>query len=98
MVGASANAEVAGEIDPADGAGGIEQKLGRACDVVTVDAGAFVKEIVAADHLGIGIGQKRIGVAGFAAEILGLTGRIDANSDGPDTELFQIRETFLNTP
>ena len=96
--GASANAEVTGEIDPADGAGGIEQKLGRAGDVVTVDAGALVKEIVAADHLGIAVGQKRIGVAGFAAEILGLTGRIGANGYGPDTELFQIRETFLDTP
>jgi len=42
FVRAGADAEVAGEIDPADGPGGIEEELGWAGDVVTVDAGAFV--------------------------------------------------------
>jgi len=98
LVGAGADAEVAGEIDPANGAGGIEEELGGAGDVMAVDAGAFVKEIVAADHFGIGVGEERVGVAGFAAEILGFAGRIDADGDGPDAELFEIRETFLDTP
>jgi len=98
LVGAGADAEVAGEIDPADGAGGIEEELGWAGDVMAVDAGAFVKKIVAADHFGIRVGEERIGVTGFAAEILRLAGRIDADGDGPDAELFEIRETFLDTP
>jgi len=98
LVGAGADAEVAGEVDPADGAGGIDEELSGASDVAAVDACAFVKEIVAADHFGGGVGEERIGVAGFAAEILGLAGRIDANGDGPDAEPFQIRETFLDTP
>jgi hypothetical protein len=98
LVGAGADAEVASEIDPADGAGGIDEELGGASDVASVDAGAFVKEIVAANHFGIRIGEKRIGVAGFAAEILGLAGRIDANGDRPDAQPFEIRETLLDTP
>jgi len=98
LVGASANAEVAGEIDPADGAGGIDEELGGAGDVVAVDAGAFVQQIVAADHFSIGIGEKGVSVASFAAEVLRLAGRVDADGDGPDAELFEIRETLLNTP
>jgi hypothetical protein len=49
---------------------------------VAVDSSAFVKEIVAADHFGIGVGEERVGVAGFAAEILRFAGRIDADGDG----------------
>jgi len=88
LVGASANAEVAGEIDPADGAGGIDEELSGAGDVVAVDAGAFVHQIVAADHFSIGIGKKGVSVASFAAEVLRLAGRIDTDGDGPDAELF----------
>jgi hypothetical protein len=97
-VWAGSDAEVAGEINPADGPGGIEEELGRAGDVVAVDAGAFVKEVVAADNLGIGVGEKRVVVAGLAAEILGLARGIDTDGDGPDAELFKIGETFLDTP
>jgi len=69
-------------------AGGIDEELGGAGDVVAVDAGAFVEQIVAANHFSIGIGKKGVSVAGFAAEILGLAGRIDTDGDGPDAELF----------
>ena len=98
MVGASANAEVAGEVNPADGAGRIDEELSGAGDVVAFDAGPFVQQIVAADHFSIGIGEKGVSVASFAAEVLRLAGRIDADGDGPDAELFEIRETFLDTP
>jgi hypothetical protein len=98
LVGAGADAEVAGEIDPTDGAGGIEQELGGAGDIVAVDAGAFVQEVVSADYFGVGIGQESVGVASLTAEVLGLARRIDADGHGPDAELFKIGETFLDTP
>ena len=85
MVGTGADAEVARQIDPANGTGGVKEKLGGASDVVAIDAGAFVQEVVAADYFGIGVGEERIGVAGFAAEVLRLAGRINANGYGPDT-------------
>jgi hypothetical protein len=98
FVRAGADAQVASEIDPADGAGGVEEKLAGAGDIVSIDAGAFVQEIVATDYLSIGVGEERVAVAGLAAEILGFAGRIDADGHGPDAELFKIGETFLNTP
>ena len=55
---------------------------------MAVDAGAFVKQVVATDHFSIGIGKKGVSVAGFVAEVLGLAGRIDTDGDGPDAELF----------
>src|SRR6266852_6491561 len=39
LIGPGADAEVASEIDPANGAGGIEEELGWAGDVMAVDAG-----------------------------------------------------------
>jgi hypothetical protein len=65
LVWAGADAEVAGEIDPADDARGIDEEFGRACDVVTFYAGAFVKHVVAADCLRVGIGEKQVRVAGL---------------------------------
>jgi hypothetical protein len=98
LVGAGADAEVAGEIDPTDGPGGIDEELGGTGDIVPVNAGAFVKEIVAADYFGVRVGEERVGVAGLAAEILGLAGGIDADGHGLDAELLKIGETLLYTP
>jgi len=98
FVRAGADAEVAGEIDPTNGAGGIEQELGRARDIVSLDAGAFVQEVVSADYFGVGIGEESVGVAGLVAKILGFAGRIDTDGDRPNAELFKIGETFLDTP
>ena len=85
MVGAGSDAEVAGEIDPADGAGGIEQELSGASDIVAVDAGSFMQEVVPPDGFGVGVGEKRVGVVGLAAEILGLGGRVNADGDRLDS-------------
>jgi hypothetical protein len=51
---------------------------------VAFDAGAFVEHIVTPDNFRVGIREKRIGVTGFAAEILRLRGRIDADGYGLD--------------
>ena len=82
LVGTSANAKVIGEIDPTDCSGGVDQELRGARYIVAFDAGSFVEQVVAADYFGIGIGEKRVGVTGVAAEILRLGGRIDADSYG----------------
>jgi hypothetical protein len=84
LLGAGADAEVIGEVDPADCTGGVDKELRWTRYVVAVDAGSLVEEIVAADYLGIGVREKRVVVAGLAAEVLGLGTRIDANSYGLD--------------
>ena len=98
LFGPGADAQVVGEVDPADYPGGIDQELRRARDVVAVDAGSFVQQVVAADGLGIRVREKRIRIAGFAAEVLRLAGRIDADGHGPDAQFLEIREMILDTP
>jgi len=49
---------------------------------VAFDAGAFVKHIIPPDDFRVGIREKRIGVAGFAAEVLRLGGRVNTNRYG----------------
>ena len=98
LVGTGADSEVIGEIDPSDDARGIDQEFGGAGDVVAVDAGTFVEHIVAANDFRVGIGEKRIGVAGFMAEIMGLGGRIDADGDGLDTQFLELLQLLLDTP
>jgi hypothetical protein len=57
---------------------------------MAVHAGAFVKEIVAADHFGVGVGEESVRVTSFAAEILRLRGRVDADGDRLYSQFFEI--------
>jgi hypothetical protein len=84
LVGAGADAEVIREIDPADCAGGVDEELRRARYVMTVDAGSFVEEVVAADYFGIGVGEECIRVAGLAVEVLRLSGSVNTDGDRLD--------------
>ena len=85
FVGAGANAEVAGEIDPANGAGGVDEKFSGAGDVAATDAGAFVQDIVAPDDFGIGVGEERIRIPGLATQVRGFSGRVNADGDRLDS-------------
>ena len=62
------------------------------------DARALMKEIVASDYFCVGIREKRIGVTGFAAEVLRLGGRIDTDGYGLDAQLLEVLQLFLDTP
>ena len=84
MVGTGANAEVVGEIDPANCAGGVDEELSGSRYVVTANPGPLVEDIVAADCFRIEIRKKRVGVVRFAAEVLRLSWRIDADGYGLD--------------
>lgn len=98
MVGASADAEIIGEIDPADCAGGVDEELSGARYVMAVDAGSFVEEVIAADYLGTGVGQECVRVASFAAEVLRLAGSINTDGNGLDAELCELLQFLLDTP
>ena len=84
MLGTGADAEVIGEIDPADCAGGVYEELGGARYVVAVYAGSFVKEIVAADYFGLGIGEECVGVASLTAKVLRRGGSVNTYGNGLD--------------
>jgi hypothetical protein len=57
---------------------------------MTIHAGAFVKHIVMADYFGVGVGEESVRVTRFAAEVLRLRGRVDADRDGLYSQFFEI--------
>lgn len=69
LVGLGANANVLGEVDPADGARGIDQKFGWTRDIGVLGASGCVQQIVAADDFRFRIGQEREGVTGLLAKL-----------------------------
>jgi hypothetical protein len=93
-----ADAEVTGEIAPADGAGAIDEELGGAGDVVSVFARASVEDAVARDRLRVRIGEQREGVAGFLAEIARLLRRVDADRNRLDAGGAEVGEMLFDTP
>jgi len=93
-----ADAEVAGEVAPADGAGAVDEEFGGAGDVVSVLARAFVQDAVARDRFRVRIGEQREGVAGFLTQIARLLGRVDADCDRLDAGSAEVGEMLFDTP
>jgi hypothetical protein len=65
---------------------------------VSARAFSFVQEVVPPDDLGVGIGEKRKGVAGFLHEIARLFGRVDADRNRLDAGGTELGEMVFNTP
>jgi hypothetical protein len=65
---------------------------------VSARALAFVNEVVSPYRLGVGIGEKRKGVAGLLHEIERLLGRVDADRDRLDAGSAKFGEMIFNTP
>ena len=59
LVRACAHTVILGEVAPADGAGAVDQELRRAGDVRSLDAGAFVEEVVLPDDDCVAVGEDR---------------------------------------
>jgi hypothetical protein len=98
LLRAGADADVAGEIAPADGAGAVDEKLGGAGDVVAASDAIFVEDAVARDRFRVRIGEQREGVAGFFTQIARLFRRVDADRDRLDAGGAEISETLFDTP
>jgi hypothetical protein len=64
-----ADAEILGQVAPAHDAVAVDQEFGGPRDVVSAWAFSFVHKVVSPDGLGVWIGEKRKGVAGFLHEI-----------------------------
>jgi hypothetical protein len=84
LIGTGADAEVVGEIDPADRTGRVDDELGGARYVVAVYTCSFMEEVVAADYFRIGVGEECVRVASLAAEVLRLSGSVNTDGDGLD--------------
>jgi len=93
-----ADAEVAGQVHPADRACGVHQELGGAGDILVVHAGARMEHAETADYLGFGIGEEGKGVAAAVAKLLGILARINADGDHLDAARMKILQAFFKPP
>ena len=89
---------VLGEVDPANRSRRIHQKLSRPRDIVSVNSGALVQQIVTPDRLGPGIRKKRIGVTSLLREKPRFLGRVDADRNRLNAGGAEIGETLFDTP
>ena len=96
MLGTGADADIFGEVFPADGAGAVEEELGGTGDVGGFRAGSFMQEIVAANDFRVWIGEKRKGVALLGAEMFGNGGRVHTDSHGADALGGELGELVLD--
>jgi hypothetical protein len=96
LLGAGADANVLGKIFPADGAGAVEKEFGGAGDVGRIGAGGVVEKVVAANDVGVRIGEKGKSVALLLAEMRGDFGRVDADGDGANALRGELGKIVLD--
>lgn len=95
-MGAGADANVFGEVFPADGAGAVHEELGGTGDVRGFRASGVVQEVVTANDFRGGVREKGKGVTLLFAEILGNGGRVNANGYRADALCGELGELFLD--
>ena len=98
LTGAGAHPEILGQIHPAHGAGSIEQKFGRPGDVLPIDSGAAMEQVVTTDRFASWIGKKRERVASFATEVAGDFGSIHADGHGANPSGLDEFQILFDTP
>lgn len=98
MFGTGAHPVVVGQVYPADGARRIQQELGRTRHVATVDAGAGVKQIVAANSFRIRIRKNGEGVTGLLTQITRFFRSVYADRNRANPRLLKLVQTLLNAP
>ena len=98
MQGAGTDANILGEIYPADLSGCVDQKLGGARDIGAVNAGVGMDEVPLADDVVFSIGENRESVARGLAEMLGLLRRVNANGDDANLARVEIGKVLFETP
>jgi hypothetical protein len=98
LLGAGADANILGEIHPADISGGVDQKFGGARDIGAVDAGVGMDEVPAADDIVFGVRENRESVTGGLAQMLGLLRSVYTNGDDADFARVEIGKALFETP
>ena len=94
----SADPVVLRQVYPADDPGRVHQKLGRPRDVLALTAGAGVHQVIATNHLGLWVGQKRVGVSSLLGQVARLFRTVYADRNGLNPNLFKPCQIILNAP
>ncbi len=92
------NCDVVRQIDPANNAVGINQKLGRTRDIAAFRPGASMQEIVAPDDCGIRIRKQRKRETHPLTMLLICIHGIDADGHDTNTARIEFRKFSLKTP
>jgi hypothetical protein len=98
LFGSGANPVVLGQVDPADGSGGIEEEFGGARDVAAAYSSAGMNEVIAFDRGCVRIGEDGEAKAGLLCEIARDVWRIDTDRDGTNADGVDLSEVLLDTP
>ena len=98
LFGTGADPVVFGEVDPADCAGGVEEKFGGTRDVVTARPSAGMNEVIALDRRRIRIGENGKCQTAFPRHIERDVGWIDTDGDGANADCVDFGEMLLDTP
>jgi hypothetical protein len=97
LLGSGANPQVFGEIGPAHDAVRVDQEFGRSRDGLLAMT-LRMQHPVAADDLGLLVGQERIGVTLLAAVIARDLRWIDADGHRPDSARRKFAQVPFDTP
>jgi hypothetical protein len=96
LFSARPDADVLGEILPAHGPGTVHKELGRAGYIVPSRPAAHMQQIVAANDLSLGVGEKSEGIACLPAEPGRNIRRIHADSYGQDALRLELLQVLLD--
>lgn len=90
--------QVVREVHPSDGACLIHQKLGGTCDITAILARGGMQDSIAADCVGLRIGQKRKSIGLAFAQLVQVLTRIRADCQNLHTPRPKVRKMPLETP
>jgi hypothetical protein len=93
-----ADAQVLGQIHPANDSRRVDQEFRRARDVMALDAGAWMQHAVASDYFGVGIGKKRKCVTVALAKSPRYIGSVHADRHRTNAQGFELVQIFFDTP
>lgn len=96
LVGFGANANVLGEVLPANDARLVYQKFCGARYVVSVGTTGVVYQIVPSDDIKLGVREKRKGVSNLIPQLCRFFGWINADGDWLHTGCLKLFKIFLN--
>jgi hypothetical protein len=93
-----ANPIILREVEPAHSALGIHQELSGSGNVLTIDSGASMNEVVTANRFSFRIRKKSKGVSGFLTKVAVQFRTVYADSKGSNSCLMKPIQTLFNAP
>jgi hypothetical protein len=95
---ARANAQILGQVHPANRPGRIDQKFSGPRNVASVRAALVVEQVKAANGVKLFVGEEGVGVALLLTKIPGDWGRVHADGYDLHSARLELIELFFETP